>query len=293
MGTAHSVGGDEPGMIDATGATAATKPTTIMVVDDPPKWRDGVSRDHTENGFEVVATADSVAAATSRAAAEPEQPCVSRARKTPTPIKTTHPARTDLALSSGLTELAPATGSTVDALTFGLAAERITGIVEPIYVNADMQRGHDEEPRARDYYTEHHAPATEYGFMVRELDDGTRVGFSPDGIVGDDGLIEVKAPRQKTHLRTILAGSAPVEHMAQMQCGMWVSGRDWCDFISFYGGMPVFVERVHASTEWATAIEAVARRFEQQVADITNDYTDRTASLPITEPRQTAELITF
>lgn len=215
--------------------------------------------------------------------AEPEHPCVSRARKTPTPIKTIHPARTDLALSSGLTELAPATGITVDALTFGLAAERITGIVEPVYVNADMQRGHDEEPRARDYYTEHHAPATEYGFMVRELDDGTRVGYSPDGIVGEHGLIEAKAPRQKTHLRTILAGTTPAEHMAQMQCGMWVSGRDWCDFISFYGGMPVFVQRVHASTEWANAIEAVARRFEQQVTDITECYTDRTAGLPVTE----------
>lgn len=60
-------------MIDATGATAATKPTTIMVVDDHPMWRDGVSRDLTENGFEVVATADSVAAATSRAAAAQPQ----------------------------------------------------------------------------------------------------------------------------------------------------------------------------------------------------------------------------
>ena len=223
-----------------------------------------------------------------------EQPCFSKSRtKSPAPIKSIHPARTDLALSSGLTELAPATGITVDALTFGLAAERITGIVEPVYVNADMQRGHDEEPRARDYYTEHHAPATEYGFMVRELNDGTRVGYSPDGIVGDDGLIEVKAPRQKTHLRTILAGSAPIEHMAQMQCGMWVSGRAWIDFISFYGGMPVFVQRVHASTEWANTIETVARRFEQQVTDITRQYADRTAGLPITEPRQTAELITF
>ena len=57
MGTAHSVGGDEPGMIDATGATAATKPTTIMVVDDHPMWRDGVARDLADEGFDVVATA--------------------------------------------------------------------------------------------------------------------------------------------------------------------------------------------------------------------------------------------
>lgn len=71
MGTAHSAGGDEPAMSQSTEATAATGAavTTVMVVDDHPMWRDGVSRDLTENGFQVVATADSVAAAAARAAA--------------------------------------------------------------------------------------------------------------------------------------------------------------------------------------------------------------------------------
>jgi hypothetical protein len=94
------------------------------------------------------------------------------------------------------------------ALTAQLVAERITGWTDPQYVSDDMLRGHEDEPRARDLYSEHFAPVVESGFMVR-TEDNWKLGYSPDGLVGDDGLIEVKSRRPKKHLTTILSGEVP------------------------------------------------------------------------------------
>ena len=126
----------------------------------------------------------------------------------------------------------PAVNDYSRALTATLTAERITGYTEPTYMNDNMLRGTLDEPRARDKYSERYAPATETGFMVRD-DWGFNIGYSPDGLVGDDGLIEVKSRRQKKHLQTILSDQVPPENMAQIQCGLLVSGREWCDYISY------------------------------------------------------------
>jgi hypothetical protein len=67
---------------------------------------------------------------------------------------------------------------------------------------------------------------------MRRDEDGWTLGYSPDGLVGDDGLIEIKAPRAKTHLRTILADEVPAHYMAQCQAGLLVTGRKWIDFVS-------------------------------------------------------------
>lgn len=168
------------------------------------------------------------------------------------------------------------------ALLAHLVAERITGHVEPTYTNADMFRGIVEEPRARDLYSEHYAPAREVGFMVRD-DWGFRLGYSPDGLVGDDGLIEVKAPRAKTHLTTVLAGEVPPHYMAQIQCGLLVSGRAWCDFISFCGGMAMWVKRVEPHEKWRDAILTAVEAFECDAAAMVHAYKKATAGLPMTE----------
>jgi len=172
-----------------------------------------------------------------------------------------------------------------------LAAERINGWSEPNYVNDDMQRGIDEEPRARDRYAECYAPVTEVGFMVRD-DWGFRLGYSPDGVVGDDGLIEVKSPRPKNHLATILSDGVPVEYMPQLQAGLLVSGRKWIDFISWSGGMPMLVRRVYPQQKWFDAIIGAARAFEENATEIMRRYDERTEGLPATErnPIITGEL---
>jgi hypothetical protein len=176
----------------------------------------------------------------------------------------------------------PAANDTSRGLVMTLVAERITGHVEPVFPNADMQRGTMAEPFARDIYSENYAPATEVGFMTRDF-GSYKIGFSPDGLIGDDGLLEIKSPRQKKHLATILADEVPLEHMAQCQTGLLVSGREWIDFTSYNGGMPLFVKRVLPDPKWFTAIHEAVEALEA-VADVMIDsYKTRTAGLPQTE----------
>lgn len=164
--------------------------------------------------------------------------------------------------------LKPASNDTSRAVARGLVAEMITGHVEPVYVNDDMWRGTLSEPIARGLYAEHYTdlPVVETGFMTRD-DDGPVIGYSPDGLVGDEGLLEVKAPRQAKHFATILNGYPPLDNLAQLHCGMYVSGRKWVDFVSYNAGMPLFVKRVHQDPKWREAIIATARLFEANAAE--------------------------
>lgn len=175
-----------------------------------------------------------------------------------------------------------ADNGTSRGLTTTLAAERITGWVEPIHVTADMMRGTLDEPFARDLYAQHHAPVTETGFMVRD-DWGFRIGYSPDGLVGKDGLIEIKSRRPEKHLRTILSGTVPAENMAQIQCGLLVSRRAWCDYVSFCGGMPLWTHRVYPDPRWHKAIVDATAAFEKAVEQMVSDYTRAVEGLPATE----------
>ena len=176
----------------------------------------------------------------------------------------------------------PANNETSRTLTAQLVAERITGWTDPVFVSDDMLRGHDDEPRAVDVYAEHHAPVTKVGFMVRD-DLGLRVGYSPDGLVGDDGLIEVKSRRAKKQLQTILEDEVPAENMAQLQAGLLVSGREWVDYVSYCGGMPLYVKRVEPLLEWFDAIRDAVAAFEDAAAQMVADYEAATKGMPATE----------
>jgi hypothetical protein len=209
--------------------------------------------------------------------------CISTARKVPTPIKTAHDER-----ASKAAELPPvygvSTNDTSRSLTYLLAAERITGRVVQTFTNAAMQRGNLDEPIARDKYSEHHAPVTEVGFMVRDFEHGEfKLGYSPDGLVGDDGLIEIKSREPKKHLATILADEVPAENMAQCQTGLLVSGREWIDYVSFCGGMPLWTKRVYPDHRWHDAIWDAVGRFESNVEDIVARYLAAVEGLPETE----------
>lgn len=178
----------------------------------------------------------------------------------------------------------PASNDVSRALTASLVAERITGWSDPVYVNADMMRGTLEEPIARNAYSRHCTTeiVTEAGFMVLE-EDGWKLGYSPDGLVGGDGLIEIKSRRQKKHLQTILADTVPPENMAQIQAGLLVSGRDWCDYVSFCGGMPLYRKRVEPDQRWFDAIVAAVQAFETTAAVMVETYEAAVAGLPPTE----------
>lgn len=176
----------------------------------------------------------------------------------------------------------PASNDKSRTLVQLLVSERVSGWVEPTYTTSDMWRGIESEPIARDLYSETYAPVTEVGFMVRTEEDWT-LGYSPDGLVGDDGLIEIKAPRPKTHVSTVLADQVPAYHAAQIQAGLLVSGRQWCDYISFCGGLPMWAKRVYPDERWQEAIVTACQSFELTAATMVARWDTATQGLPPTE----------
>lgn len=176
----------------------------------------------------------------------------------------------------------PASNDTSRALTMLLVAERITGYTDPTYTSDDMMRGHMDEPIARGLYSEHYGQVTETGFMVRS-EPGWKLGFSPDGLVGDDGLLEIKSRRSKAQIATVLANEVPLANRAQLQAGLLVTGRKWIDYVSFCGGLPLYIERVFPDERWFEAIIAAVTTFESEAAEMADQYLARTAGMPATE----------
>lgn len=214
--------------------------------------------------------------------AAPNDPCCGK-RQPFAPIKTLHPERAAHAKSqASVTILETASNDGSRALTATLTAERITGWIEEYPISADMWRGVTEEPHAREAYAKHYAPVQECGFITRD-DWGFRIGYSPDGLVGDDGLIEIKSRRPKVHLETVLADAVPPDVVPQLQCGLLVSGRKWIDYVSFSGGMPLWTKRVMPDRNWFDAIITATRQFEANAAEMMRLFDEATVGLPPTE----------
>lgn len=150
------------------------------------------------------------------------------------------------------------------AHVYELAAQRITGYVEPHYISDDMLRGMDDESYARETYHENYAPVDTCGFITNDK-FGFTLGYSPDGLVGDDGLIECKSRRQKYQVETIVTNAVPDEHKIQIQTGLLVSERKWCDYVSYCGGLPMAVIRVEADAVVQEAIIAAAKTFYDKI----------------------------
>ncbi|MDN4644961.1 YqaJ viral recombinase family protein [Arthrobacter sp. PsM3] len=208
------------------------------------------------------------------------EPCIGK--RSPGPLKTLHPARAAAARELDKVITVDRTSDTARGLVLTLAAERITGHVEPVQTSRAMERGTLDEPYARDAYSEHHAPVTELGFMVRDF-EGFKIGYSPDGLVGEDGLIEIKSRAQKIQLKTVLANEVPAENMAQLQTGLLVSGRAWIDYTSYSGGMKLWTKRVYPNPEWREAIIEAAAWLEKEATEMVSTYLAATADMPMTE----------
>lgn len=167
---------------------------------------------------------------------------------------------------------------------YELLAQRISGFVEPTYVGDDMLRGMDDEIYARMAYVEHIAPVEEAGFITNDR-WGFKLGYSPDGLVGDDGLIEIKSRRQKFQVQTIIdhvqvaqGQTIPADYVLQVQTGLMVSERHWLDFISYCGGLPMVVLRVYPDDKLQAAIESAAAEFEARLSAKQAEYTAALAS---------------
>lgn len=209
--------------------------------------------------------------------------CIAVGRKIRTEIRTFHEARSNVAADLPPV-YGPADNDTTRAIVATLAAERITGHVEDTYTSPDMFRGIIAEPFARELYAEHctDQPVTEVGFMIRDF-GGFVLGYSPDGLVGDDGLIEIKAPRQKGHLTTVVDDQVPARYMPQLQAGLLVSGCKWIDYVSYSGGMHLWRTRVFPDPAWQAAILAATERTEQAITDTVAAYQQAVIGLPLAE----------
>jgi hypothetical protein len=189
------------------------------------------------------------------------------------------------------TKLAAAKNEAARNVVAAIVAERITGRSDDDgAVSWDMLRGIEHELYARESYSTHHAPVREMGFMARD-DWGFSIGWSPDGLVGDDGCIEIKCPRAKGHLATIVADEVPAEHTAQIQTALLVSGRAWCDYVSFYGGLPLYRKRVLPDPRWREAIVAAVTAFEEQAEQLAAAYRVAAEGLPATEAIPDLEVV--
>lgn len=151
-----------------------------------------------------------------------------------------------------------------------LVAERLTGTVAESYSNGAMQWGTEKEPEARAAYEFYRsAVVIPVGFVPHPSIDMT--GASPDGLVGDDGLIEIKCPNTATHIETLLGGSVPAKYVTQMQWQMACTGRSWCDFVSFDPRMPedmrLFVSRVSRDGKLISSLDAEVAAFLAEVAE--------------------------
>jgi len=154
-----------------------------------------------------------------------------------------------------------------------LAAQRITRYTEPQYIGDDMLRGYADEILAREKYAETRADVQEVGFITSDA-LGFVLGYSPDGLVGDDGLIECKSRRQKYQVQTICEGVVPDEYVLQLQTGLLITGRAWIDFISYSGGLPMFVQRVLPDPVMQAAIVSAATEFEAKVVHAVQSFHD-------------------
>lgn len=150
-----------------------------------------------------------------------------------------------------------------------LIGERMTGEALPWQGNAHTERGHEMEPIARELYEQATGNATEeVGIIIRDVlrsNDVYCVGYSPDGLVGQDGAIEIKSKLPKFQVEVLLSGEIPKEHIAQIQGGLWASQREWLDFVSYWPGMPLFVKRAYRDEKM---ISLIAERVEAFYAEM-------------------------
>lgn len=179
---------------------------------------------------------------------------------------------------------------------YELLAQRITNHVEPQYVSSDMLRGQEDEVEARILYHTHYAPVQDVGFITNDK-WGFTIGYSPDGVVGSDGLIEAKSRRAKYQIQTIVenigldkGATIPAEFLIQCQTGLLVSEKKWLDFISYSGGLPMAVVRVYPVEAVQNAIIESSGEFERRMQEKMVIYREVFLGLIPTERRVEVEM---
>lgn len=150
-----------------------------------------------------------------------------------------------------------------------LVSERLTGEKQESYINQAMQDGIDREVFARDRYVQQFGEVEEVGFIQHPT---LEAGASPDGLVGKDGLLEIKCPMGTTHTETLITQEVPSKYIPQIQFQLRCTGRKWCDFVSYNPMFPqhlqVFVKRVEADEVYQMELDKEIEAFLLEVQTI-------------------------
>ena len=151
-----------------------------------------------------------------------------------------------------------------------LVVERLTGQPQDTYTNAAMQWGVETEPYAREAYEIMTGEIVEECGFVEH--DTLATGASPDGLVGTDGLVEIKCPNTSTHIETLLAGKVDRKYVLQMQWQMYIAERQWCDFVSYdprlSDGLKYFCRRVEKDVELLSEIFDEVCKFLEELDEM-------------------------
>jgi len=140
-----------------------------------------------------------------------------------------------------------------DAYINQLVAEKLTGEQTYVYQNEHMVRGTELEPEARAMYEFiKEVEVNEVGFC---LHDTLNAGCSPDGLIAEDGGLEIKCPAPATHVEYLKAGVLPSKYKQQVMGCLWITGREWWDFVSYHPTMKTLIVRVERDEEYITVLE--------------------------------------
>lgn len=163
-----------------------------------------------------------------------------------------------------------------------LAAEIITGEPGEHFETDAMRRGHEMEAEARKFYSFIHDADPQLVGFVRN----GQTGCSPDALLGNDGLLEVKTKRGDILIDVLLKDDIPPEHKAQIQGALWVTEREWCDLACYWPGLPLFVKRAYRDEPYITELCVAVSRFNEELAEIVERVRRYGAPSDLTEKLQ-------
>ncbi len=163
------------------------------------------------------------------------------------------------------TMMAKGEGKTRRSYMLKLAGEVMTGEVIESFSNEHTERGHEFEPEARELYIiQSELDVSEVGFIRADYN----AGASPDSLVGDAGLLEIKTKLPHLQLDVLLSKKVPSHHMKQIQGQILISEREWCDFVSYWPGLPMYIERVYRDQRMCDEIRLAINEFNAELNEI-------------------------
>jgi len=175
---------------------------------------------------------------------------------------------------------------------YELCAQRVNKFVEPSFTSFDMERGLFDEVEARMIYHDKISPVTDMGFITNDK-WGYTIGYSPDWLVGEDGQSECKSRKQKFQLQTIVTNTIDPDYIIQLQTGLLVSERKWCDFVQYSNGMPLYINRCYPDESIQKAILEATKDFEDKIKEVIETYTTNASKYIMTERKSYEQDIIF